>query len=161
MERFKRPIDGKFTDEEGKLAQAKMVMDRVKEFQYSCAAAGSKCVILVMPPYFTALHAILVTQDKVIGIQIKSQLDDDKFLKKICNVRLWLKRWQDADCDLLGPAGLVMYMAGVDEAPAGLQLMGNEKIVTAVKLRAHFLDVFFRFGLTGGESTYRWNSEEG
>ena len=160
LERFNKPLKGKFTDEERKLTQAKMVMDRVNELKRKCAAAGSKGVILVMPPMFTALDAILVTQDKVVGIQIKSKIDDDKFLKKVSNVRSWLKRWKDAGCDLLGPNGLVMYMVGVDKAPADLYLMTNEKIVTAGQLRTHFLDVFFRLGLTGGESNYPWNSDE-
>ncbi len=155
LERFKQPLDDKSTDEERKLAQAKMVMDRVNEQRYKCAAAGYKCIILVMPPIFTALDAILVTQNKVIGIQIKTQIEGDKFLKKVSNVRAWLKRWQDAGCDLLGPDGLLMFMVGVDKAPAGLQLMANEKLVTSGELRTHFVDVFFRFGLTGGESKYR------
>jgi hypothetical protein len=106
-----------------------------------------------MPPIFTALDAILVTQDKVVGIQIKSKINDDKLIKKVSNGRSWLKKWQEAGCDLLGPDGLVMYMVGVQMAPAGLQLMSNEKFVAAGQLRAHFQDVFFRFGLTGGEGS--------
>ena len=152
LAKFNKPLEGKFTDDERKLAQANMVMDRVKELKCACAAARSKCVILVMPPIFTALHAILITQDKVVGIQIKSKIDDAKFMKKVSNVRLWLEKWQDAGCDLLGQEGQVMYMVGVQTAPAGLKLLPNEKIVTSGQLRAHFLDVFFRFGLTGGES---------
>ena len=153
LERFKRPLKGKCTDEERKLAQAKMVKDRVNEVQCTCAGGGGgKCVVLVMPPMFTALDAIVVTQDKVVGIQIKSQIDDNNLIKKVSSVRSWLQRWQDAGCALLGSDGLILFMVGVDVAPAGLQLIEDENIVTAGQLRQHFLDVFFRYGLTGGES---------
>ena len=76
------------------MAQAKMVMDRINELKYICAAAGSKPVVLVMlPPNFTVLDDILVTQleDKV-GIQIKSKIYGDKFLKKVSNMRSRLKK---------------------------------------------------------------------
>ena len=109
-----------------------------------------------MPQSFTALDAILVTSDKVIGIQIKTLIEEGSLKTKIESVRRNLQLWKNKSCNLLGSDGLVMYMVGVDEVSPGLmlQLASNEKLVTAGNLREHFLDVFFRYGLTGGESNY-------
>jgi hypothetical protein len=132
--------------------QVRLVMERVNELKYLCLTAGNKFVILVTPKGFTALDAILVTHDKVIGIKIESQIDDEKLLSKVSNLRVWLEKWKGAGCDLLGSDGLLMFIVGIDKAPSGLQLTNNEKLVTAHQIRPHFHDVFFRFGLMGEES---------
>jgi hypothetical protein len=73
---------------------------------------GITKIILVMPPNFPVLDAILVTCGKVIGIQIKPALGMDKLMQKIITSRSSLKQFKDDGCDLLGPEGLVVYRIG-------------------------------------------------
>jgi hypothetical protein len=113
--------------------------------------AGNKCTILVPPANFPSLDAVIIIRGTVIGVQIKSNIVVNSLTSRIVHVR---KTLADLGGDLLGPEGHLIYMIGIESAPAGLKLSRNEIVVTARQLRNHFLDVFFRFGLTGGESKY-------
>ena len=100
------------------------------------------------------MDAVSVTRDKVVGIQAKSKIEKDSLMTRIDRVRRNLMSWKQDGCDLLGPEGLVIYMVGIESAPENLQLSKEEALVTASQLPEHFIDVFFRFGLTGGEGNH-------
>jgi hypothetical protein len=138
------PLTGK--DAESNLSKAMAVMHQINTRKQ----IGSKCFILVMPASFPAFDAFIMIRGKVVGIQKKS-IESKSLTTRINTVRTNLVKWKNAGCDLLGPEGFSIYMVGIDSAPAELTLSGNEVLVTAGELRKHFLDVFFRFGLTGGE----------
>lgn len=107
--------------------------------------------VLVMPPFFPALDAVIIVNGKPVGVQFKSNLDDQTLTDKITKVRTHLKEWEVMSCDFLGPSPRISYCIGVDKMPAGLTLELGESFVTAAQLRDHFLDAFFRFGLTTNE----------
>lgn len=133
------------------MAQAQLVMNRVQILKRSFPSTGSKGVILMMPPSFPAVDAIVVARDKVIGVQIKTAIEQAQLEKKITKLRTRLEDWKANGCDILGPDGLLLYVIGVLGTFRALQLEGNEALVTAQQLRAHFVDAFFRCGLTVGE----------
>jgi hypothetical protein len=137
------------------ISKAKVLMGRINELKIKCStASASICVILVLPEGFPSLDAVIVTRDKVVGMQTKSKIDKSTLMGRISRVRFNLMNWKNDDCDLLGSEGLFIYLIGIESAPGDLQLNKNEVLVTAGQLREHFLDVFFRFGLTGGEGKY-------
>jgi hypothetical protein len=130
------------------LAQPMEVIDRVKRLK--SFQTGGKCTILIMPPGFPSLDAIIVGANKVVGLQFNSKVAQNSVETRINTLRQHLQDWKDKNCDILGPEGLIVYIIGLDVAP-DLQLSDNEHLVTAAQLRMHFLDVFFCFGLTSDE----------
>jgi hypothetical protein len=130
------------------LARARLVMDRVKALQGECLLSGSKGVVLVMPQNFAALDAVVVARDKVIGVQIKTVIEHSGLINKVKNVRSCLEQWKVDGCDILGADGLLLYVIGANCPPSGFTAAENESLITAQALRSHFIDVFFRSGLT-------------
>ena len=131
--------------------KAQLVRDRINMLRNSYPTAGSKGIILIMPPNFPALDAIVVAGGIVIGVQIESAIEESRLMKKIDDCRMCLMEWKAQGCDILGADELLLFSVGVETKPAGLQLRGNEVLVSAKQLRVHFVDVFFRCGLTFGE----------
>ena len=105
----------------------------------------------MMPPCFPAVDAIVVARDKVIGVQIKTAIEQAQLEKQISELRTRLEDWKANGCDMLGPDGLLLYVIGVLGTFGAVELEGNEALVTAEQLREHFVDAFFRCGLTAGE----------
>ena len=129
-----------------------MLKGRIDILQHSLAhLPESSCVLLALPEGFPSLDAVVLTHDKVVGIQTKSKIEESTLKARIQKIRSNVAIWKKDGCDLLGSDGLLIYMVGIESAPENLQLTEGEVLVTAGQLREHFLDVFFRFGLTGGE----------
>jgi hypothetical protein len=128
---------------------ALLVSDRVNILR----TEKSKGVILIMPRNVPALDAIIIAGGKVIGCQIRSSVEESKLIGEIDNLRKCIEGWKEKGCDILGADGLLLFSVGVDSKPAGLQLRDNESFSSTQQLRQHFMDVFFRCGLTSGEAS--------
>ena len=106
----------------------------------------SAATILVLQDHFPAFDAILIVQGMVIGLQVKSKLLPQKAKEKI-ETSLAKMRTEGAKVGGINVDYIILYI-GDGVPPHDLRIESNTAIVTAGDLQQHFLDAFFRYGLS-------------